>query len=409
MPGVEYILDFVHLTFVQAVLFLAAVVVIRRRPAGADVLVVIVGFALLFRGLAMIEPPNLSRDVYRYVWDGRVQAHGFSPYRHPPSHVNLAHLRDAAVYDRIVRRDYALSAYPPAAQLLFWLTTRISESVTWMKFTMVLFDLTALVLIGKILHTLKKPLHGVVVYAWHPVVIWEIAGNGHLDAASTCWLVAALYMVLRGRRWWAGFATGLGALTKLLPLVALPAVARGRHWACVGVTAVTVLAGYAIYVPGAGTQVIGFLPNYVQEERMDTGGRFFLLSALRAIPGVSSIPAWVFLAGVALILGILALRAFEDRSEQAQSVLKHAFVIVSTVTIAMSQIFPWYYVWVVPFLTWRDNLPMLFLTLMTPIFYLTWLGESWDWSFGLNAIAMIPTFALMAMLPFLKHKHEEIS
>ena len=38
--------------------------------------VAVFGFAILFQGFLIFTPPTLSDDMYRYVWDGRVQAQG---------------------------------------------------------------------------------------------------------------------------------------------------------------------------------------------------------------------------------------------------------------------------------------------------------------------------------------------
>jgi hypothetical protein len=44
----------------------------------------IIAVAVAIRVFALIEEPALSTDVYRYVWDGWVQAEGINPYRYIP-------------------------------------------------------------------------------------------------------------------------------------------------------------------------------------------------------------------------------------------------------------------------------------------------------------------------------------
>src|SRR5207253_5010451 len=108
-------------------------------------------FAVLFRLSLLFSAPYLSDDIYRYVWDGRVQAARINPYRYIPADPALAQLRDDKIYPRINRRDYAHTIYPPAAEAVYFLTTRISESVTWMKATMVLFEGIAVWAIAQLL------------------------------------------------------------------------------------------------------------------------------------------------------------------------------------------------------------------------------------------------------------------
>ena len=132
VPGIRL---FMTVAFVQSAIYLlAAWIVVRSRSSNATVLIV-VAFAVVFRLSILFASPYLSDDIYRYVWDGRVQAAGVNPYRYIPAAPELAHLRDDVIYPKINRRDWAHTIYPPAAQVVFFLTTRISESVVWMKAT----------------------------------------------------------------------------------------------------------------------------------------------------------------------------------------------------------------------------------------------------------------------------------
>src|SRR5687767_5276317 len=141
--GTKDILWFLKLAGFQAILyFVASWMILRARPARSLFLIVIL-FAVLFRLSILFSPPYLSDDIYRYVWDGRVQAAGINPYRYLPSAPELVQLRDDKIYPKINRRDYAPTIYPPLAEGLFFLTTRISESVVWMKLTMLVFEVVA--------------------------------------------------------------------------------------------------------------------------------------------------------------------------------------------------------------------------------------------------------------------------
>ena len=43
---------------------------------------------------AVSAPPRQSDDLYRYIWDGRVQAAGIDPYAYVPAARQLTGLRD---------------------------------------------------------------------------------------------------------------------------------------------------------------------------------------------------------------------------------------------------------------------------------------------------------------------------
>ena len=55
----------------------------------------LIGLAILMRAALLFAPPH-STDIYRYVWDGRVQADGINPYAYVPADPALGHLRDEA-------------------------------------------------------------------------------------------------------------------------------------------------------------------------------------------------------------------------------------------------------------------------------------------------------------------------
>src|SRR5580693_4765432 len=44
--------------------------------------------------VALSGPPQSSSDLYRYIWDGRVQAAGIDPYLYAPGDAGVARLRN---------------------------------------------------------------------------------------------------------------------------------------------------------------------------------------------------------------------------------------------------------------------------------------------------------------------------
>ena len=134
--------SFGYQVFIPLLAASGLVTIVATRLA-ADVpvrtgLVVVLGFALAMRLALVVIDPLLSTDLYRYVWDGRVQAAGINPYAHVPADPALTALRDAAIYPNINRADYAVTAYPPVAQMFFLAVTRICrESVVAMRLAMV--------------------------------------------------------------------------------------------------------------------------------------------------------------------------------------------------------------------------------------------------------------------------------
>jgi alpha-1,6-mannosyltransferase len=149
---------------------------------GAWTLALILAFGLLMRLIVLPIEPLLSDDIYRYVWDGRVQAAGINPYRYVPADPALAALRDADIFPRINRADYAVTIYSPVAQVFFVLVTRLRESVLALKVALIGCEAVIVAVVIGLLRRLGQPTGRVVAYAWHPLPIWEVANNGHVDA-----------------------------------------------------------------------------------------------------------------------------------------------------------------------------------------------------------------------------------
>src|SRR5258708_16237973 len=133
--GVTDIVWFIKLALLQSLLYLIAAWLIVRAGSARSTLIIVLVLAGIFRLSIVFAPPYLSDDIYRYVWDGRVQAAGINPYRYIPADEHLQSLRDEKIYLKINQRDYAHTMYPPAAESMYFLTTRLSESLTCMKLT----------------------------------------------------------------------------------------------------------------------------------------------------------------------------------------------------------------------------------------------------------------------------------
>ena len=131
---------FVAVTGVAALAFLLAVALVLRRGNGRSSLLLVLAVAAAMRVGPLLAPPFLSSDLYRYVWDGRVQRAGINPYRFIPADPALVPLRDRAIYPHVNRRDYAPTIYPPAAQLLFRAIAAVEQTPLAVKLAAVLFE-----------------------------------------------------------------------------------------------------------------------------------------------------------------------------------------------------------------------------------------------------------------------------
>ena len=396
--GVRDIQWFIKIALVQSVLYLAAVWIVLRSQSSRSTLLVVIVFAALFRLSIVFSPPYLSDDVYRYIWDGRVQAAGTNPYRYIPSAPELAHLRDDRIYPKINRRDYAPTIYPPLTEVIFFLTTRISESVVWMKLTMVGFEVVAVWAIAQLLASFGLSRQRLLIYAWHPLIVWEIAGSGHIDAIAIAFIALAFLALRRKANVGTGVALASATLIKIFPLVLFPAIFSRKRWMITLAFVSTIVMAYLPYLSVGPTAVLGFLPGYAREQGLVTGQQFYLLNVARKLLG-SNLPPVVYLIGIVLIMGTLALWAILRKSGDEDN-LKSALVLATATTVLFAPHYSWYFAWLVPFLCFTPSPTVFYLTIAGFLLYRTWLGDSPDQMFFMNSIIYLP-FLLFAMIEFL--------
>ena len=386
LDGVSGIRFFMTVAFIQSAIYLiAAWIVIRFRPSNSTLLIAI-AFAVIFRLSILFAPPYLSDDIYRYVWDGRVQAAGINPYRYIPAAPELAHLRDDAIYPKINRRDWAHTIYPPTAQFVFFVTTRISESVTWMKATMLLFELVTLWAVAQLLTLLGRPRQLLLLYAWHPLVIWEFAGSGHVDAIAIGFMALAFLAWHKRSNLGAGFMLACATLAKLFPVVLIPALLKRGRVKIAIVFAVTIVAGYLAYLSVGPKAVFGSVPGYTQEMGVITGQQFYALSLARKLFGLE-LSSLAYMIATVIVMGALALWVL---LRSGGDTLKQAMLLATATTVLFAPHFSWYFCWLVYFLCFTPRPALFYLTIASFLLYATWLGDSPNEMFVINSLIYLP-------------------
>jgi alpha-1,6-mannosyltransferase len=245
---------------------------LAARAQGRRALLFILGLAIAFRGYALFFEPFLSSDIYRYIWDGNVQAAGINPYRFVPADAALAHLRDAAIYPNINRADYALTIYPPVAQFFFFLVTRLGASTLVMRVALVGCEAVSVLLMLLFLRRTQQPLTYIVAYAWHPLPIWEIANGGHVDALMVALMLLGIWIAVLGRARYGALMITLASLVKPFAAPALAVVWRPWDWKMPLAVIATVLLCYLPYL-SVGWGVLSFLPAGYLDERVCSRAR----------------------------------------------------------------------------------------------------------------------------------------
>ena len=347
---------FIALAVPAGLLALAAARVAERTPANRA-LWLIFGIGVLLRVYVLLFEPLLSTDIFRYIWDGKVQATGINPYRYFPAHDALAHLRDATIFPRINRADYAVTIYPPVAEFFFLLVTRISESVTVMRLALLGCEAASVSLIVLFLRRMQRPATRVVAYFWHPLPLWEIANNGHIDALAVALMLLGLWVALTGHAMRGAVLIALAGLVKPYVAPALASIWRPWDWKMPAVVITVIALCYLPYL-SVGWGIFGFVTTgYLTEEGIISGNDLWLLSVWRFVFGTQrgDVAAYAVVATSIVLFMMLSAARRSDRTTASN--LNDTNMLLLVVLLLVSPNRPWHFLPIVPFVALCGNAP----------------------------------------------------
>jgi alpha-1,6-mannosyltransferase len=366
---------FIALTIVAGLLTIAATHAAERAPADRA-LWLIFGFGITIRIYVLLFDPLLSSDIYRYIWDGRVQAAGINPYRYFPAHGALAFLRDATIFPNINRADFALTIYPPVAQFFFLIVTRIGESVTAMRLALLGCELVTVILINRFLRRMNRPATRIVAYVWHPLPLWEIANSGHVDALMVALMLLGLWVALTGHALRGAVLITFSMLVK--PIAAPVFAGIWRPWDLKMPLLVTAAIALS-YLPylSVGWGVLGFLTQgYMVEEGIRDGNDIWLLSLWRLVFGEhpGDVVGYVVVAAIVLLFKGFSVARRSDRT--MLPTLDGINMLLLLALLLLSPNYPWYFLVITPFVALCGSLPTWLVSIAALL-----LSEQLDWDF----------------------------
>jgi alpha-1,6-mannosyltransferase len=344
-------------------------------------------------------PAGADDDIHRYVWDGRLQRLGYNPYIVVPSDPAVKGLHTPET--RNLNNPDLPSPYPAGAQLFFRAVTSIQESTFALKVAFVVCEFAIVFVLLDVLRCTRQAAHLVLAYAWNPLLAIEVAGSGHVDIVGALLLLVSAAALVRRWRATAAIALGLAIAVKFLPVVLLP-----LYWKRVRIRDGALAAAVVglLYVPflNHGRIPIGSLGTYVQSFRFN-GPVFAILD--RVAPPQLLVGLTV-LAGLvtATWLRITAAPEHQQRNHASQRSLTteetefhrgdatvfprcnvvQAFAFawpMAATLLCAPVVFPWYLLWLLPFLTSASTLPIILWTVSIIPTYVMWhlrtLGRPW--------------------------------
>lgn len=340
------------------------------------------GLAVIARMLIVPSMPQLSDDVYRFIWDGRLLLNGINPFEHLPAYYQA--LPDpptgltSALFQKLNSPEY-FTIYPPVAQAVFgfscWLAPEsIYGSTLLMKGCLFLADVGTVLLLPRLLKAVGVEPRHALWYLLNPLIIVETIGNLHFEGVMAFFLVLSFWWLHQKKWWQSAVAMALAIATKLLPLLFLMFFIRRLGWKrsllYFGVLGTALLFLFAPLLGEAFFSGFGSsLDLYFRRFEFNASAYYVLRWAGYQLTGhnqIAIIGPWLA-AGTFLGITGLALRdAVRYKQEEAVFSLRLPALCLAAVMLYLAftpTVHPWYVA-----------LPVLLCTFTTYRFPVLWSG-----------------------------------
>ncbi len=202
----------------------------QRSEMGKSYLIIIFGFAILFRITLLFSSPSTSDDVYRYIWEGKLVLNGYNPFEYTPDSDELKpfHTED---YPDKVTYPHMTTIYPPVAQLVFAAGYLISgESDFGLKLIFLLAEIITMLFILNLLRIYKIADYALILYAWLALPLMEYFINSHIDVIGIMFFTMSLYFMQRNKPFYFALSYSFAILSKLFPLFFIFVVVKKFGW-----------------------------------------------------------------------------------------------------------------------------------------------------------------------------------
>ncbi len=329
----------------------------------------IIGVGILARLLFLPSNLILENDCYRYVLDGQMILDGKNPYRHSPEFIknnlddileNKNHFQKASLLLSRIGYPEISTIYPPAAQYVFAMGSFLTP---WEWFgqrvVFLVFDIGSIFLIVHILRRLNKPPERVIVYAWNPLLLKEIANSAHLDSLVgfflLLWIITSINWLQNKDHLWlmfAGITFAASILSKLYPLILVPVsisfvILNQKNikgillFLCA--VCITIVIGYLPFIDVGIDQLTEGLCRY-NKEWVQNEGAFYLVQFLCSkLPVSSTLPIDRLVSNSIVGFAAVCLSIKLYLSKQAVSSLIDAIQMTLLVWfLFLPAVFPWY-------------------------------------------------------------------
>lgn len=376
---------------------------------------IVIRFALLF------SIPNLSDDFWRFIWDGHLFANGISPFLYLPSEVIhqqlLSDTLNEGLFLQLNSPNY-YSIYPPVNQYIFALSAPFSPpnigAIISMKAFLFAFECGSLFLMHRLLKRFQLADKKILLYALNPLVIIELSGNLHFEAAMIFFSLLAAYFLLPNKEEQKqnltitqntsrliSSATAMAAAicTKLWPLIFLPFLIKRLGWLkSIAYSILAAIITLLLFATVLNWTILQNLFNsiglYFQKFEFNASIYYIIRAIGYQIKGWNIISLVGKYLALATFLSILFV-ALKEKSKQIPSFFQSMLFALSIYLAFATIVHPWYITPLIAFSLFTNfRFPILW-SLLIPLSYYTYRTDAYTESLLLVGIEYSIVYAFL--------------
>ncbi len=313
-----------------------------------------VGVAIVARAVLIPAFPNLSDDIYRFIWDGHLVHLGYNPYIWTPSQLieqtGLARKEwFEFLYDKLNSQDY-YTVYPAIGQIIFWLMTIIPESLNAshviMKLIFLAADIGTIYLLLKLLPALRIATKHLLLYALNPLIVVELFGNLHLELVAIFFLALSFWFLITKKKWFLGAAFAGAVATKLVPLLLMPVFIFRypfrKTWPGILAGLLFLICTFGIFYDQSFSNIFKSVNLYFQNFEFNASIYYLVRYVGYQYKGYNMIASIGPLLSVATFLIIIVLAFFQARKGSIKAFFRACLLAFTVYLMLSTTIHPWY-------------------------------------------------------------------
>ena len=401
----QHVTEAISLLLIAGLFYLVCTFLVLRSQSAVSPALVI-GAAIVFRLTFWPLYPALSDDVFRYRWEGKLQAAGGNPYEVRPNDPAWNSLRDET-FTSVPGRDFR-AVYGPLTEGIEWTTYRVVSRFAarpfaqafWFKVPSALFDLGAMAALWLLLKAKGIPLERMLIYAWSPLPLIEFWGTGHNDSIAIFFLLLALLIQSRDRK---GAVLGtfaalaLATASKIWPALLFPIFIGWRPRR---------LLWCLIALPILALATLPYVTSTVRWSGIDENFRFMsgFLGGWRNNDSLFGVLLWAaandfylakkfaFAIVCVTIAAVIALRWPPERG---------VLTVIAVLLMVSANCHAWYLTWMLPLLVLYPVPPLLLWATLAPLAHtavIRWIAAGeWNGSTSIRYYEYVPVYFTLAI------------